>query len=323
MDRNPVIVILELVNRARVHNHKEVFIITTQEQKIAVCSVCPQSHWAVAAIWVFFLLGALIVSNATTDVFAQEANLSDTDINQAVIDALIQDPGVNSNRVDVVVSDGVVTLSGMVGNLKAKRAAAQTARNAVGVWRVTNNIKVRSATVSDSTIRSKLENALATDPCVERYHITLAIVDNEVYLYGDVDTYFEKARAEDVVSVIEGVAAVHNRLNVEDAYDTYTYAPYVDDWNLYDYSWVPDTGDRRTAKSDWEIKGDIESELFWSPFVDSDEITVTVDDGVATLSGAVETMSERAAAEKNAYDGGAVAVDNNLTVTYGPDYYQP
>ncbi len=526
--------------------------MTTQEQEIGVCSVCPQSHRAVAALWVFFLLGALIVSNATTDVLAQEANLSDMDISQAVTDALIQDPGVNSNRVDVVTSDGVVTLSqmvnnilakdraaevaqtvkgvravvntidvrapllsdadiqqgirsawlrnsatdayelavsvnngiatlsgtadswqkkqlaatvakgvrgvrgiennidiryeddrsdykieteikealrwdvlvddtliavdvedgevtltgtvgsaaektyaiadawvlgvasvdadgldvaswarddrfrqqkyvqkndteivtavedaliydprvisfdidvsasngivtlsGKVDNLKAKRAAAQTARNVVGVWRVTNNITVRSATVSDSTIRSKAENALATDPYVERYDITLAVVDNEVYLYGDVDDYFEKARAEDVVSAIEGVVAVHNRLNVEDAYDTYTYDPYVDDWSLYDYSWVPDTGDRRTAKSDWEIQEDIESELFWSPFVDSDEITVTVDDGVATLSGTVETMSERAAAEKNAYDGGAVAVDNDLNVIYGPDYYNP
>jgi len=267
-----------------------------------------------------------VASWARDDRFRQEKYVqkTDTELVTAVEDALIYDPRVGSFEIDVSVSNGIVALSGKVDNLKAKRAAAQTARNVVGVWRVTNNIKVRSATVSDSTIRSKVENALATDPYVERYHITLTIVDNEVYLYGDVDTYFEKARAEDVVSAIEGVAAVHNRLNVEDAYDTYTYAPYVDDdWNLYDYSWVPDTGDRRTAKSDWEIKEDIESELFWSPFVDSDEITVTVDDGVATLSGAVETMSERAAAEKNAYDGGAVAVDNNLTVTYGPDYYQP
>lgn len=33
-----------------------------------------------------------------------------------------------------------------------------------------------------------------------------------------------------------------------------------------------------TEKEDWQIKADIESELWWSPFVDSDEITVSVND---------------------------------------------
>lgn len=81
--------------------------------------------------------------------------------------------------------------------------------------------------------------------------------------------------------------------------------------------------DYKTVKSDWEIKEDIEDELYWSSFVDSDEVTVNVDDGEATLTGTVDTMDEREAAEKNAYDGGAVSVDNDLTVEYGPDYYEP
>ena len=46
-------------------------------------------------------------------------------------------------------------------------------------------------------------------------------------------------------------------------------------------------------------------------------MTVSVNNGEATLSG-TWTWSERTAAEKNAYDGGAVTVNNDLTVIFGP-----
>ena len=44
---------------------------------------------------------------------------------------------------------------------------------------------------------------------------------------------------------------------------------------------------------------------------------------MVTLTGNVETLSERKAAEDNAYEGGAKNVINNLTVSYrhyGPYY---
>jgi hypothetical protein len=50
------------------------------------------------------------------------------------------------------------------------------------------------------------------------------------------------------------------------------------------------------------------------PFVDSDEITVAVNGQVARLSGTVDSWSEREAAVKNAYDGGAISVENDLRV---------
>jgi osmotically-inducible protein OsmY len=262
---------------------------------------------------------------ARDDRFRKQKYVQKTDaqVAAAVEDALLYDPQVNSFKVDVSVDDGVVKLSGRVDNLKAKRTAAQRARNVVGVWRVKNNITVRPGTISDSTIENNVEQALLADPYVERYDITTTVTDNEVYLYGDVDSYFEKAQAEDVASNVDGVVAVHNRLDVEAEYDTYAYDPYVDPWYLYDYDWNGYREDYETTKSDWRIKEDIETELFWSPFVDSDEVTVTVDDGEAMLTGSVDTMSERAAAAKNAYDGGATSVDNDLMVAYGPDYFQP
>ncbi len=51
-------------------------------------------------------------------------------------------------------------------------------------------------------------------------------------------------------------------------------------------------------KSDAELKRDIEAELAWDPMVRSNEIGVAVKDGVVTLSGHLETYSEKWAVEK-------------------------
>jgi osmotically-inducible protein OsmY len=77
------------------------------------------------------------------------------------------------------------------------------------------------------------------------------------------------------------------------------------------------------AKSDWEIRQDIENQLFWSPFVDEDQVQVSVEGGVATLTGEVDTWGERQAAVENALQGGAASVDNNIQVTNPPSARRP
>ena len=92
-----------------------------------------------------------------------------------------------------------------------------------------------------------------------------------------------------------------------------------DDTDWYD-AYEPDQPS--AGKSDWEIEQNIEDEFFWSPFVDGDDITVQVEDGVAHLTGTVDTWSEYEAARENALEGGAVIVDNDLLILYGPEYYK-
>ncbi len=251
-------------------------------------------------------------------------NKSDREIRRAVEDALLYDPRVASFNVDVSVDNGVVHLDGEVDNLKAKRSAAHTARNIVGVWRVKNRIDVRPSTPSDATIADNVREALLRSPDVERFEINVWVNNGEANLSGAVDSYFEKFRAGDVAAGVYGVIEVDNNLVVDDDYDVLTYDPYVDDdWYIYDHDWYVYPNAYTTTETDWEIREEIQDELFWSPFVDSDDVTVTVDDGVATLTGEVETWDERQSATENAYEGGAVAVDNDLSVEYGPDYYEP
>jgi osmotically-inducible protein OsmY len=132
-----------------------------------------------------------------------------------------------------------------------------------------------------------------------------------VYLNGTVDTYFDKYEAGDVASTVNGVVDVDNNLTVSKAsvpyvFD-YEYGFYFPYGHNYNYGYSP-------VKTDWEIKSDIEDQIYWSPNVNSSDVDVKVNNGIANLKGTVDTWSEYYHAEKNAYEGGALSVDNDLHI---------
>ena len=229
-----------------------------------------------------------------TDLFS---SMTDATVRDAVGSAYMFSPLVNSQNVTVTANNGIVTLTGKVDDLRAKRTAETLAETTVGVWSVNNYLRVATPPlVTDERLEADLREALLRDAYVDRFDMTVSVINGHAHLYGDVDTEFEKARAENAAVAIDGVADVSNYLTISD-------------------EWTP--------QDDWEIAEDIASELFWSPFVDSDEVTVVVVDGVATLTGTVDTLDERAAAVENAYEGGAQLVDNDLLVDNSPDPHLP
>jgi osmotically-inducible protein OsmY len=250
----------------------------------------------------------------------------DSEVRQAIEDALTYDPRVSMFNVNVGVNDGVVTLSGIVDNIKAKRAADRDAENTMGVWWVKNLLKVRmEQPVNDETLGTNVREALIMDPYVEEPDITVNVKDGVVKLTGQVDTYFQKAQAEDVVSRVNGVILVKNNLDVNEDQYLLTYNPYVDYywWDFHDLDWYNIPNDYFLTASDGEIKDDIEDELWWSPFINSEDVHVDVNNGVAHLTGIVDSWSERKMATEKALEGGAVAVNNDILVDYGPQFYQP
>lgn len=244
---------------------------------------------------------------------------SDPQIKQAVRDAFVVDPRVFSFNPTIEVENGDVTLTGMVDNVKAKSAAEQDALNTVSVWRVKNLLKVRPAKpVTDDKLSQSVSSAFLRDPVVESYQINVKAKNGVITLTGTVDSYFEKTQAEDIASRANGVVNVKNNLAVSYPTLVYydlrhdpdwgSYRPFYSYWNAYTpyYPWP------RT--SDAEMKTDIENDLFWSPFVTAAQVTVKVENGVATLTGTVDSWSEYRAATENAYDGGALYVKNALKI---------
>jgi osmotically-inducible protein OsmY len=213
---------------------------------------------------------------------------SDAQIAEAVKGAFLYDPRVLSFEPAVRVDDGVVTLSGVVDNLEARRAAEEDARNTVGVALVRNHLRVRPANdVADGEITLRVQRAFRRDPLINRFEVGVTTFGGEISLAGEVESWVEKSHAEDLAARVEGVVEVHNNLRVDEPPEFVT---------------------------DHRVQEDIEGQLFWSPFVDSDEVHVAVDNRVATLTGTVETWAEYSWAEENAREGGALSVRNNLKV---------
>jgi osmotically-inducible protein OsmY len=219
---------------------------------------------------------------ARSDIFLQ-----DNEIKDAVRDAFLYDPRVLSFKPNVRVEDGVVTLTGTVDNLAAKRAAEDTAMNTIGVWRVVNLLRVRPKDrLADEKLTQEIARALGRDPFVERHEIDVSVLNGKAYLYGTVDAKFEKKQARQVASQVNGVIEVANNLDVRPI----------------------------ERKADFRIRQDVIDQLWWSPFVDADQVFVQVDEGTVTLTGKVDTFYERRAAAENARQAGAQDVLNKLSV---------
>lgn len=224
------------------------------------------------------------------DASEWEGGWTDADIKQAIDTALLTNPRVKAFDVVASVDGGVATLTGVVDNLQAKRAAEEEAWDILGIRRVRNHLRVRDVPGrTDAEIADDIRDALRRDLYVDRYDVVVNVYSGKAYLTGEVDSWYMRNRAEEVAARVPGLVDIQNNLDV-------------------DY--------QATAKTDQEIKEDIESQLWWSPFVDSDDVSVEVRSGVATLTGTVEDYDELQAAKENAREGGAISVISKLQIEY-------
>lgn len=245
----------------------------------------------------------------------EHISLPDPEIRVAVSTALIADPRVPSPRVSASVYRGIVTLRGVVETTDAQRAAVQDAYNTTGVRMVKNLIKVRpKGDLKDAYITRDIKSALKRNPYLEDQDISVSVDHGKAVLDGTVDTIYEKAQAEALVARTAGVSKITNKLEVDTpAYLAFN--PYVGDWDFTVTTWYNDlTPTQILTKNDKLIKEEIHDELVWSPFVDADQVEVTVEDGVAFLSGKVDSWTEARAAMNNALEGGAHRVVSALTL---------
>lgn len=260
-------------------------------------------------------VGGLVVAKWARDDMlrgSKYAVRSNEQIRDAVHDALRRDPRVKEFEVDVAVQNGRVTLRGSVDNLSARRAAADDARNTVGVSMVENRLRVVPAVPrSASAIASDARDALIREPYVDASGVTVSIDNGIAVLRGRVDSNFERACADDAVGRVPGVVDVDNLLAVRDP-SLIAFDPYVDASPIQAFKWYR-YGPSPTFDDDGEIRRRIEAELWWSPFVNDQNVDIEIDEGVVTLTGQVASTTARQAAVENAFDGGAIWVVDELT----------
>jgi osmotically-inducible protein OsmY len=228
---------------------------------------------------------------------ARYANVSDKSVKRAVRRVFHADPSVFSHAedIDVRVNDGVVVLSGTVNRLRVKRAAERIAMDVIGVRRVVNELKVDypSGSPSDMEIIRNTQMALHRSPYLERRDFRVHSQAAHVRLYGVVESDLEKQVASWVAEGVEGVVHVANSLAVQR------------EWK---------------EKADEAILSDLERKLKFALFDKSNDIDVTVKNGVAMLRGEVDTWRQWQKALDLAIEAGSRHPHNLINVRLHPPH---
>lgn len=118
-----------------------------------------------------------------------------------------------SDRLQVLVHQGHVTLEGVVEWYFQRQQAEQAVRQLKSINGVTNMIEVRPQVAPDD-IKRKIEAAFQRSASVDAKHVSVEADGGQVTLKGHVHSWIEREAAEDAASAAPGVIKVKNEISV-------------------------------------------------------------------------------------------------------------
>ncbi len=139
---------------------------------------------------------------------------NDADIALAAERALEWNVLVPDNRIQLMVQNGWLTLSGEVAWAYEREAAERSVRDLIGVVHVTNSINVKP-TVRAGSVERSIHDALARQAEREAKHIQVTVKGSFVTLRGTVRSWAERNAAHGAALAAPGVSVVVNELIVE------------------------------------------------------------------------------------------------------------
>lgn len=140
---------------------------------------------------------------------------TDTEIAQAVRDALVWDVLIPEDRIQSTVANGWVSLRGNVDTWKQHEQAAKDVRNLFGVRGVTNNIQVLPTPAKPGVIRHAIEEALERQAEREAEDIKVEVADGAVTLSGRVHSWHERRAVVGAAGHAPGARSVVDHLRVD------------------------------------------------------------------------------------------------------------
>ncbi len=165
----------------------------------------------VSRAWFSAMAVIIIASFAAPVAFAQTGNANEK-LATWVKEALIHDQRVDAREVTVDASSGVITLSGILPTIAAKRFAVREAEKIEGVIAVVDETRVGAEKRDDVDIATDVEHRLENNASIQSKGLKVTCLDGVVTLSGEVSDYAEELEAGLVASETRGVREVHNHL---------------------------------------------------------------------------------------------------------------
>jgi hyperosmotically inducible periplasmic protein len=204
---------------------------------------------------------------------------------------------VLEDHVKVQVTDGVVTLTGVVQDKDEKDLAADTVENLPGVVSVKNEVTVKSTYPehSDAWIALKIRGRLLVKANVSGTTTTVAVKDGVVTLGGPAENSAQKELTEVYAKEIDWVKSVKNDMVVKDK---------------------PATGQTiGESIDDASITTQVKYALLSHKSTSALKTKVTTNDGVIVITGEASSDAEKSLVSKLAQDvRGVKSVNNSMTV---------
>ncbi len=204
----------------------------------------------------------------------------DADVERDVRRALLYNAATAKMPIHAVVRNGVARLTGTVASWQEQQFAERIADDVRGVRFTQNDLSTkRGVRLTDSAIAGDVQTRLAWDVLTENDRVFVAAKSSKLVLTGTVGSAVEKASAirDAYVPGVDSVDADGLLVDVTGALNEH---------------WQP-----ALVQSDQAIAAAIREAESYDPRVKTFNLDVTVADGVATLSGTVDTLNAKLAAE--------------------------
>ncbi len=191
--------------------------------------------------------------------------------------------------ISIQVQNGIVTLTGTVPSLAQKQSIIGIARRTIGVRDVIDKITVvplqkRTDAQIEQSVRRALFGNLSKE---ELAAISVHSANGVVTLTGTLTGSYPKQLAGVLSSWVRGVVEVKNDITVKPS----------------------------QIRGDLDILADIKAQFAHDPFIPQSGITVSVENGLVTLTGIVDSFLQASRAENVArFTPGVVDVHNLLFV---------
>ncbi|MBK1883484.1 BON domain-containing protein [Luteolibacter pohnpeiensis] len=174
------------------------------------------------------------------------------------------DSQLSKSPLDIQLKDGIAILTGKAKSLNIAERAAARAMAVDHVLAVSNQIQITEYSGDTNDLNKSIATALKKDPAIDASNISVSSEGGLVHLDGTVGTWDEQEIAREIVSHIEGVTMIDNRLEV---------------------SFEGIRTDRQMAAQINELIAD-------DPLYDGLSISAEVKDGVVKLHGEVGSKGE-------------------------------
>jgi osmotically-inducible protein OsmY len=157
--------------------------------------------------------GVHAVANDIEVRLHSSAERTDSDLALAALYALKWDAAIQTDKLDVTISHGFVTLKGEVEWPSQRSAAERVVHRLSGIKGVSNWITVAAHSTPDD-IQQKIEKALVRNAETDAHNIIVEVHEHAVTLKGTVRSFAEKVAAEQTASAAPGIASVSNQIKI-------------------------------------------------------------------------------------------------------------